>query len=183
MLPKLIRSERRYSGRIMELIVDEVEEPSGRHAVREVIRHPGGAMVVPLLDDGRVVLVRQFRYPFQEFIIECPAGKRDADEAPETCAVRELREETGYSAETIEKLAVIQTTPGFCNEVLHLFLARGLSPAPGGQELEEAEQNLTLLNIPLAEAVAMTEDGRITDAKTICGLLLTERRLNTIPRT
>ena len=177
MLPKLIRSEIRYTGRIMDLIVDEVEEPSGRHSVREVVRHPGGAMVVPLLDDGRVILVCQFRYPFQAFIVECPAGKRAGDEAPETCAARELREETGYIASSMEKLTAIQTTPGFCNEVLHLFLARGLSPAPGGQQLEETEQNLTLLTVPLAEAVAMVEDGRIADGKTICGLLLAERRL------
>lgn len=172
-----MRSERRYSGRVIDLIVDEVEYPSGNRAIREVVHCSGGAVVVPILDDGRVILVRQHRYPFRDYIVELPAGKRDGDEDPLVCAKRELEEETGYGATSFEKLASIQTTPGFCDEVLHIFLARGLRRTDAGQRLEEAEQGLTLLIMPLADAVARVERGEITDSKTICGLLLAERRL------
>jgi ADP-ribose pyrophosphatase len=179
MLPKTIRSERRYSGRVIDLIVDEIEYPSGNRAIREVVHCSGGAVVVPLLDDGRVILVRQHRYPFRDYVVELPAGKRDGDEDPLVCAKRELEEETGYRAASFEKLTAIQTTPGFCDEVLHVFLAQGLRRTETGQRLEEAEQSLTLLVMPLEEAVARVERGEITDGKTVCGLLLADRRMNT----
>src|SRR6266705_1552470 len=103
-----------YSGRVFDLIVDQVEYPSGNKGVREIAHHPGGAVTVPILDDGRVLLVNQLRYPFGEHIYELPAGKLDPGEDPHIAAARELEEETGYIAGSLEYLASIYTSPGFC---------------------------------------------------------------------
>jgi ADP-ribose pyrophosphatase len=172
---KTLRSERRYSGTVFNLVIDEVEYPSGNRGVREVAEHYGGAVVVPLLDDGRVLLVNQFRYPIQKNIIELPAGKLAAGEDPNDCAARELEEETGYTAGSLTKLTAIYTTPGFCTEQLHLYVATGLKKLPSGQRLEEGEMDLTVKAVPIEEIIQMIEQQEIMDAKTICGILLTER--------
>jgi ADP-ribose pyrophosphatase len=157
-----------YHGRVFNTIVDEIEYDSGNKSVREVAEHPGGAVVLPLLDDGRIVFVHQCRYPLNEYIYELPAGKLDENETPEVCAARELKEETGYAADKLEKLTSIFTTPGFCSEKLHVFLARGLRE--GKQKLEEGEFGLTLKYIPMKEAFHMVRTNEIVDAKTIAGL-------------
>jgi len=174
---KVLRSEKKYTGRIIDLIVDEIEYPSGNKSVREVASHPGGAVVVPLLPDNELILVRQFRYPIQEFIYELPAGKLNPGEDPAVCAKRELEEETGYTAEVWKPLTTIYTTPGFCNERLHLYLATELRKSTRGQQLEEGEAGLTVETIPFQRATAMIECGEIGDGKTVCGILLTERYL------
>jgi ADP-ribose pyrophosphatase len=173
---KLLSRQKLYSGRVIDLIVDRVTMPSGKEGVREVARHPGGAVTVPLLDDGRVLLVTQFRYPFGRFITELPAGKLAPGEDPARAARRELEEETGYTAATLEHLVTIYSTPGFCDEELHIYLARGLTPVPGGPRREEGELTMTVEAVPLAEAVARAVRGELPDAKTVIGLLLTERR-------
>lgn len=175
---KILKSEKLYAGKVFDLIVDQVEYPSGNRAVREVAEHPGGAVVVPLLDDGEVLLVRQFRYPLKQYLYELPAGKLDAGEDPELCARRELEEETGYAAETLTKLTAIYTSPGFCSERLHIFLATNLRQSHRGQKLEEGELDLTIEKIALMRAVEMIERQEIVDSKTICGLLLAEKMLN-----
>ncbi|MCL4509850.1 MAG: NUDIX hydrolase [Bacteroidetes bacterium] len=157
-----------YRGKVFSTIVDEVEYDSGHKAIREVAEHPGGAVVLPLLDDGRIVFVYQKRYPLNEFLYELPAGKLEPNEPPELCAKRELKEETGYDAGQIEKLTAIYTSPGFCTERLHIFIARDLRD--GKQNLEEGEIDLKLKLIPAKEAFEMVGRGEIVDAKTIVGL-------------
>lgn len=175
--PKTLRSEKKYSGKVFDLIVDEIEYPSGNRSIREVASHPGGAVVVPLLPGKEVVLVRQFRYPIQQYVIELPAGKLNPGEDPALCARRELEEETGFTAGKLRPLTAIYTTPGFCNERLHLFLATDLKKSQRGQQLEEGEASLTVEIIALHRVIEMIETGEIIDGKTICGVLLADRIL------
>jgi len=175
--PKTLRSEQRYHGTVFNLVVDEIEYSSGNRSVREVADHPGGAVVVPVLDDGSVLLVHQFRYPVKKNLFELPAGKLSPGEDPKACAARELEEETGYTAGTLAKLAAIYTTPGFCNEQLHLYVATELKKLSTGQRLEEGEMDLTVHAIPLAEVIQMIEDQVIIDGKTICGIFMVERQI------
>lgn len=174
---KILKSEKLYAGKVFNLIVDQVEYSSGHRAVREVAEHPGGAVAVAISDNGDVLLVRQFRYPIKAFLYELPAGKLNAGEDPLVCAARELEEETGYAAARWEKLTAIYTTPGFCTEQLHIFLASNLQRSSRGPALEEGEEHLTVVSIPFMKAIEMIESGEIVDGKTICGLLLAERQL------
>jgi ADP-ribose pyrophosphatase len=173
---KQLHRDIRYRGRIIDLIVDEIEYPDGSRGVREIAHHPGGAVTVPLLDDGRVILVRQLRYPIGADVLELPAGKLSPGEDPAHCAARELEEETGWVAGRLTHLTSILTTPGFCDEVLHLFIAEDLHESLRGHNREAGEYSMTVEILSLAEALAMVESGTITDAKTIVGLLLADRR-------
>ncbi len=174
---KLLKRDMVYTGKVFDLIVDHVEYPSGNKGVREIAHHPGGAVVVPLFENGSVMLVKQMRYPLGKHILELPAGKLNKGEEPELAARRELMEETGWSAVRWEKLTTIYTTPGFCDEELHIFLATGLQGSSDDHRREEGELSMTLHIMPLADAVAMVETGEMKDGKTIAGLLLAERRL------
>ena len=174
---KLLKRNKVYTGRVFNTIVDEVEYPSGNKSIREVAEHGGGAVALAVVPDGRIVLVRQHRYPFDAFIWELPAGKLNTGEDPLHCAQRELEEETGYRAERWRKLSAIYTTPGFCSEVLHIFLAQDAAEVPGSKKLEEGELTMTTTLIPLDEAIRMIERQEIVDGKTICGILLGARIL------
>lgn len=174
---KQIRRDVLYRGRVFDLIVDQVEYPSGNLSIREIAHHGGGAVVVPLLDDGRVLLVRQLRYPLGRHLLELPAGKLNPGEDPALAAARELAEETGWIAGRWQKLVSLYTTPGFCDEVLHLYLAEGLSPDPEGHRREEGEFTMTVETLTFEQALRMIESGEIQDGKTIVGLLLVARRL------
>ena len=176
-LPKIIKSERIYQGRIIDLIIEEVEDSPGKARKCEIISHLGGGVVIPMFDNGDLLLVRQYRYPHKKFVLEVPAGKLEPNEDPLNCAKRELEEETGYTAERYEKLTAIYTTPGFCNEILHIYLATKLKKSQAGQHLDEGEQSLTIELIPLSTAVDMVVRGEIVDSKTIVGILLAERKL------
>jgi len=165
-----ISGERVYAGRVLSLEVDRVQLAGGGEAVREVVRHPGAAVVVPVLGDGRVVLVRQFRYAAGETLLEFPAGKRDGGEEPAACAARELAEETGLQAASLEYLTGFYTAPGFTDEFIHCFVARGLTAAAGA--VRDADEELELLPITLTDARRLIASGEIRDAKTIIGLLL-----------
>jgi ADP-ribose pyrophosphatase len=167
-----------YRGKIIDLLVDRIEYPTGKTGVREIAHHPGGAVTVPLMDDGRVIFVKQLRYPLGKHIVELPAGKLGPGEDPERAAVRELEEETGWIPGKVEKLTTIYTTPGFCDEELHIFLATDLHESPTGHKREEGELSMTVLMISLEEALAMVERGDLRDAKTIIGLFLAERQIN-----
>ena len=160
-------SERVYDGKVISVDLDRVRLPNGREASLEIVRHPGASAIVPLLDDGRVVLIRQYRWAAEGYVLEAPAGKLDPGEPPEVCAVRELEEETGYRAGSIEKLGSIWTTPGFTDEVIHLYLARNLEE--GSQNLDHDE---ILETHPLTwdEVERGIAEGRIRDAKTLCAL-------------
>ena len=166
-----------YRGKVFDLEVDRIRYPSGNEGIREVARHPGGAVTVPLFPDGTVLLVRQYRYPLQGYTLELPAGKLDEGEDPAHAARRELEEETGWLAGRLEKLTALLTTPGFCTEVLHIFLATDLHESPRGHRREEGEIGMSLQVVPLADALAMVERMELTDAKTIAGLFLADRRL------
>lgn len=179
-LPKTIKSERLYHGRIFDLIIEDIEETPGSIRTCEIVSHPGGAVVVPLLDNGNVILVRQYRYPLKKFIVELPAGKLEPNEDPLSAAQRELQEETGYMADKYEKLTTMFSTPGFCSEVLHIYLATGLKKSEYGQNLDEGEQSLTVEYHPLSAVVEMIVHGEIGDSKTVAGILLTERRLKSM---
>jgi ADP-ribose pyrophosphatase len=172
---KILKSEKRHVGKVFNLIIDEIEYPSGNRGIREVAEHPGGAVIVPLFEDGTILLVRQFRYPVKKHVYELPAGKLDPGEDPRHCAERELEEETGYVAGSWRKLTAIYTTPGFCSEQLHLFLATDLRKSERGQKLEEGELDLTIERVTLHRAIEMVERGEIVDGKTICGLMLADR--------
>jgi len=179
-LPKTIKSEQLYHGSIIDLIIEHVENTAGDIRKREIVSHPGGSVIVPLFDNGDVMLVRQYRYPLKKFILELPAGKLEPGEDPLIAAQRELQEETGYEADTYEKLTTMFTTPGFCNEVLHIYLATGLKESKHGQNLDEGEQSLTVEHIPFSTVVEMIVNGELGDGKTIAGILLTERKLRSM---
>ncbi|HNP80898.1 MAG TPA: NUDIX hydrolase [Nitrospira sp.] len=156
-----------YKGTVVTLNVDTVRLPNGHTIDLEVIRHPGASAVVPLKEDGTVVLIRQFRHAANGFIYEIPAGKLHPKEDPLDCAARELEEEIGYKAGRFELLSSIFTAPGFADEVIHIYLATGLTI--GTQNLDQDEV-LEVVEMPLREAIAKIEDGTIRDAKTIVGL-------------
>lgn len=150
--------------------------PDGEEFERDVVHHPGAVAVVPLHDDGSVTLVRQYRASLDHDLLEVPAGLRDVDGEPdELTAARELQEEAGLAADRLERLVGFHNSPGFCDEHVTIFLATGLRSVPDDRQGTE-EELMTLERIPLAEAVAMVADGRITDAKTIIGLLLARDR-------
>ncbi len=157
-----------YSGKLLRVRRDLVHLPDGSEAVREYIRHPGAVLVVPLFDDGRVLLERQFRYPHRRDFIELPAGKLEPGEPHLETAKRELLEETGYVASDWQRLGLIHTSIAYTDEGIEFFLARGLEQRAA--KLDKGEF-LEVLTLPFEEAVAMIRDGRITDAKTVSALL------------
>jgi ADP-ribose pyrophosphatase len=140
---------------------------------RAIVRHPGAVAIVPLVDDDHVCLIRNYRVSVDCVLLEIPAGTREPNEPPLETARRELMEETGYQAESLEPLAQLHLSPGVLDEKMHLFVARGLTAGGTARELGEEIENLVT---PWHEALAMIDDGRITDAKTIAALLLYDRR-------
>jgi ADP-ribose pyrophosphatase len=171
---KLKESKEIYKGRIIDLRVDEIQYGNGTIGYREVAAHPGGAAVVAL-KDGKIILVSQFRYPLNKTIYELPAGKLDHSEDPVECAKRELEEETGYISESLIKLGEIVSTPGFCDERLHLFLAKELKP--GKINHEEGEYGMKTHYFTLGEIEEKIVNGEIIDAKTICAIYLAKKYL------
>ena len=172
--PGLISSQPLYKGRIVDLSLDHVLLPNGNETDLELIRHPGAAVVLPVETgaDGvdYALLVRQYRYAADGWLLEVPGGKLDGAEDPELCARRELEEEIGHEAGELIPLGSILTTPGFTDERIWLYLGRGLKPTRGGPSLE-ADEVLEVERIPLSEAVARAIDGDIIDAKTVAALL------------
>ena len=171
--PGKISSSRVYTGRIVSLDVDRVRFPDGSEGELEMIRHSGASAVVPFLgdpqgDDPQILLIRQYRYAAEGFVYEIPAGRLDDGEDPAVCARRELQEETGCTAERLERLTTIYTTPGFTDERIHLFLASGLTH---GESATETDEFLELVPTPLSRALEMIERGEIVDGKTVVGIL------------
>ena len=166
-----LRSEEIYRGRILDVYKDTVLLENGTEAIREVVHHPGGACVVPLTSDGCVLMVRQFRYPHHTETLEVPAGKLEYGEDPLQCAVRELKEEVGGEAESLESLGSLFPTPAYDEEVIYMYLARQITET-STQSLD-ADEFLDVVRIPLADAVQMVMENRIRDAKTQIALLKT----------
>src|SRR5881296_154471 len=156
-----------YKGKVVVLNVETVTLPNGATVDLEVIRHPGAAAIVPMEDDGTVVLIRQFRHAAGGFIYEIPAGKLLPGEDPRDCAARELEEEIGYRASSFELLTSIFTAPGFADEVIHIYKGTGLTK--GRQKLDHDEV-LHVVELPIEKAIAQIQDGTIRDGKTIVGL-------------
>lgn len=168
------RSGRRvFTGRVINLDVDLVEFPDGTTGELEIFRHPGASAVVPFLsdpkgDDPQILLIKQYRYAADGYMWEIPAGRLDAGEDPETCAKRELREETGCTARTIRHMYTMYTTPGFTDERIHLFVADGIEH---GEAAREADEFLTVEPVRLSQALEMIKSGEISDGKTALGIL------------
>ena len=163
-----------FDGKVFRVEVKEVELFDGSRSNREVVLHNGGATIVALDNDNNIFLVRQFRSPYEKVIYELPAGKLEAGEDPMECAVRELKEETGMQAEKVESLGCMYATPGYCSEIIHLYLATGLSSGEGRPDDGEF---LQVIKMPLSEALAMIENNEISDAKTMVALLKTARKV------
>jgi ADP-ribose pyrophosphatase len=159
---------------LLKVYRDRVRLPDGTESGREYIRHPGAVAIVPLFDDGTILLERQFRYPHRREFIEIPAGKVDPGEPHLATAKRELLEETGYTAARWERIGVIHTAIAYTDEAIELFVARGLTHEM--QQLDHGEF-LETFTLPFAEAIRMIGEGAITDAKTVSALLLVEKRL------
>ncbi len=169
MREKTIERKFVYEGRIINLRIDKVVLPDGREALREVVEHPGAVAVVPVLPDGRIILVRQFRKPVEKVLLEIPAGKLEKGEDAESCGLRELEEETGFRAGKISKILECFPSPGFSNECIHLFEAGELQE--GKKNLQEDELIETVfLSVP--EILKLIKSGEIKDSKTIIGILI-----------
>lgn len=156
-----------YKGKIINLRIDEVMLPNGKSSTREIVEHPGAVVIIPLVE-GKIAVLKQYRKPVDEILFELPAGKIEEGEDPLTSAERELVEETGFRAEKLVKLNSFYTTPGFSNEIMHLFLAKGLRMER--QRLDQ-DEFLEVSLYSLEELIKMVLDNRIKDAKTIIGLL------------
>jgi ADP-ribose pyrophosphatase len=166
---KIKKSEIVFHGKVFDVKVDNIEyNNSSNTGVREVAIHKGGAVIVPVKNSGKIIMVTQYRYPFNEFLLELPAGKLDEGEEPLNCADRELTEETGYKSNNIIKLGEICTTPGFCTEILSIYLAKEL--VKGAHKREEGEDGMQVFEFTLDEIEEKIRTGEIVDAKTICGI-------------
>jgi ADP-ribose pyrophosphatase len=165
---KTLTVERKYTGTIINVDLLTVELPNGQIATRDIVRHKGASAVIPVTADNEIILVRQYRKPNEMVSIEIPAGKLDDGEDPCDCAVRELEEETGYKANHIEKLFSMHSTPGFSDEILHIYIARDLIP---GDANPDEDEFISSFSVSMDEAVAMIKRGQITDGKTISAIL------------
>ncbi len=165
---KFLSNKKVFDGRLLHVEVDTVLLPNGTQTTREFIRHPGAVAIVPVLDDGSIVLVKQCRYPMDTVMWEIPAGKLDHGiEAPDVCAVRELSEETGYTARQWEKLITIATTPAFTDEVIHLYKASGLTRH---SQHTDNDEFIGVQSFTAEEIKRMIKAGELFDAKTLCAL-------------
>lgn len=159
-----------YDGKILKLVLKDVLLPNGKTAKREVVAHSGGVGVIALTKDDEILLVKQFRSPHEKTVMEIPAGKKEPGEDPLECGKRELLEETGFTAEKFIPLGELYPSPGYCGEIIHLFLATSLNKS--NQNLDE-DEFLTVLKIPFSEALDMVMSGEICDSKTMVAILKT----------
>ena len=164
-----------FNGKVLQLNLERASLPDGRSVDLEIIRHPGGACALPLHDDGNIILIRQYRHAAGGIIWELPAGRINDNEEPESCARRELKEETGFEAANMEKIGEFFSTPGFCTELLHIYLATQLTPCKHNPEDDEY---IEIEKLPFATALNMVFSGEIKDSKTMIALLLAKDRFS-----
>jgi ADP-ribose pyrophosphatase len=172
-VPGKVSGRRSYTGRIIAVDTDTVRFPDGSTGELDMIRHPGASAVVPFLsrpdgDDPQLLLIKQYRYAAEQYLYEVPAGRLEPGEDPRECAIRELREEAGCSAERMEFLTTIYTTPGFTDERIHLYMATGLER---GDTDHEADEFMTVETVSLSQALQLIEKGSISDGKTVVAIL------------
>ena len=172
---KQLKAEYVFRGRIFNIRVDKALLPDGKTVEREVLEHNGGVMVAPLDEDGNLYFVEQFRYPYSEIVTELPAGKLEKGEDPSEAGIRELREETGASAEKILSLGTLYPSPGYCGEIIHLYLATGLS---FGKQDPDDDEFLEIKKIHISKAVEMVMNGELPDSKTQVGVLKIARLMD-----
>jgi ADP-ribose pyrophosphatase len=170
---RILEHRRLYEGQILTLDLDQVEEPGGVRAAREVVRHRGSVAALPVHADGRIVLIRQYRYAVDQLVWEVPAGRLDSGETPEEGARREVEEEVGLRAGHLEPISVFYTTPGFCDETMHLFRATDLREVPARPE---ADERIEARMFALDEAQEMIRRGEVREGKTLVALLLEAER-------
>lgn len=167
--PRRLQTERVYDGKLLHIDRDRVLLPNGRETVLEMVRHPGASAVVPFVTEEEILLVRQFRYATGGYILEAPAGTLDPGEEPRACAMREVEEEVGHRPGRLQPLGWIYTTPGFTDERIHLWTAHDLTPS---RQKLDADEVLTVVRLSFEDALAKAYAGEITDAKTLCALML-----------
>ena len=165
---EILSSEMIYQGKVFGLRRDEVVEPSGLRATREVITHPGSVVVLPVLPDGRIVMIRQYRHATRQYLWELVAGRKEPEETPKQGAARELLEETGYRAKKFKVFLDVFPTPGFLEERMYLLLAEGLT---AGEAQPEEDEKIEVRPFKLKELKQMIKSGRLRDAKSIAGIL------------
>ncbi len=172
---RTLSSRQIFQGRVVTMRVDTVALPDGRTSTREVVEHSASVTILPVDAQGNVLLERQYRRSVDQWMVEAPAGGMNPGEDPEQAARRELKEETGYDAGKLEHLASFYVSPGYCTELMHVFLATGLI---AGEAALEDDEYIQVETVPLKRALEMVQRGEIQDGKTITALLLTEKRLN-----
>lgn len=165
---EVLETSQPYRGKIINVSRDRVRLPNGRVSTLENIEHGPSTAIVPIMPDGRILLIRQFRYAARGYILEIPAGVLNPEESPEACARRELEEETGYVPGKMKSLGAFMLAPGYCDEVIHIFLATDLTP---GRQALEGSEVIELSPLALEEVEDMIRTGAITDAKTVIGVL------------
>ncbi|GIO28517.1 NUDIX hydrolase [Ornithinibacillus bavariensis] len=170
---KTIKTEKIFEGKVIKLQVDDVQLPNGKKSKRELIKHPGAVAVIPITDEKKIIFVEQYRKPLEKSIIEIPAGKLECGESPEITAIRELEEETGYTAKTLTKLTSFYTSPGFADELMHIYLATDLQKLDQPPALDE-DEFIDILELTLDEAKQYVKNERIHDAKTNYAVLYLE---------
>ncbi|RNF40544.1 NUDIX domain-containing protein [Planococcus salinus] len=174
---KTIHTNRLYEGKIINLKVDDVTLPNGKTSKRELIEHPGAVAIIAITENQKIIMVEQYRKALERSIIEIPAGKLEKGEKPEYTAMRELEEETGYTADHLELVQTFSTSPGFADEIIHVFFAKGLKKSTSEAVLDD-DEFVELMEVPIAEAEEMMADNRIFDAKTAFAVLWAKQRLS-----
>ena len=172
-LPQILDSKEIFRGRVFDVMLDTIREGDKTYE-REVVHHPGSAVIIPIFEDGTIALVRQYRHPAVRYLLEAPAGTLERGEAPEEGAARELEEELGFVAGRLEKLTEFFVSPGFCEEKMWVYLATEMTKTE--QQLEE-DEIVEVLRIPFSQALSMIATGEIDDAKTIIGVMLAAPRV------
>ncbi|NLP13400.1 MAG: NUDIX hydrolase [Clostridium sp.] len=169
---KTISKKEVYKGNIINVEKWQVLLPNGKEASRDIVIHPGASVIIPLTENNELYMVRQYRKPVDAELLELPAGKLDEEEDPEVCAKRELKEETGLDADELKHVLSVNSTPGFSNEVLYIYLATGLHE---GTACTDEDEFLRIEKVPVKKLLDMILNHEITDAKTIIGILLADR--------
>lgn len=172
---RTLSSKTIYEGKIIDVRLDEVELPDGKKSQRELVYHPGAVAVIALTEEGRILMVRQFRKPLERSIVEIPAGKLEKGEDPETCARRELEEETGFRCEELEHVTSFYTSPGFSDEIIHLYFANKLTK---GTQQTDDDEFVELMEVTLEEAMELVQKQEIFDAKTAYAVQYLQLRKN-----
>lgn len=165
---KTLKSEKIYEGKVISLKIDTVELPDKKYCKREIVEHPGAAGIVLVNEKNNLVLIKQYRKAIEDYLLEIPAGKIEHKEKPYATAIRELQEETGYTATSLTNLITFYTSPGFANEVIHIFVANEVVK---GEATPDLGEYIEIVEMPLEEALQMIKLGEIKDAKTITGIL------------